>query len=88
MSTTIRLNHALQPFAGGRETVEVKGRNIKECLDNLVKDFPVFHDILFDTTNSPAVLVLYDGETIVPKDLNRPVTEQSEIIIQPMLQGG
>jgi hypothetical protein len=34
------------------------------------------------------VLVLYDGETIVPKDLNRPVIDRSEIIIQPMLQGG
>ena len=88
MSITIRLNHALQPYTGGRETVEVKGRNVKECLDNLVKDFPVFHDILFDTTNSPTVLVLYDGETIVPKDLNRPVIDRSEIIIQPMLQGG
>jgi hypothetical protein len=88
MSITIRLNHVLQPYAGGRETVEVKGRNVKECLDNLVIDFPVFHDILFDTTNSPAVLVLYDGETIVPKDLNRPVIDRSEIIIQPMLQGG
>jgi hypothetical protein len=88
MSITIRLNHALQPYAGGRETVEVKGRNVKECLDNLVEAFPVFHDILFDTTNSPAVLVLYDGETIVPKNLNRPVIDRSEIIIQPMLQGG
>jgi hypothetical protein len=88
MSVTIRLNHTLQPYAGGLETVEVNGGNIKECLIDLTKTFPIFHDILFDTTNTPAVLVLYDGETIVPKDLNRPVAEQSEIIIQPMLQGG
>lgn len=88
MSVTIRLNHALWPYAGGNETVRVNGSNVKECLDNLIKVFPVFHDILFDTSNTPAVLVLYNGEIIVPRDLNRPVTEQSEIIIQPMLQGG
>jgi hypothetical protein len=88
MSVTIKLNHALQPYAGGRETVEVNGTNVKECLDNLVDDFPVFHDILFDSNNSLAVLVLYDGETVVPKDLNRPVREQSELMIQPMIQGG
>ena len=88
MSVTIRLNHALQPYAGGRETIEVNGLNIKECLIELTNAFPVFHDILFDTSNTPAVLVVYEGETIVPRDLERPVTEQSEIIIQPMLQGG
>ena len=88
MSIIIRLNHALQSYAGGKETVEVNGSNVKECLDNLIKVFPVFHDILFDTSNTPSVLVFYDGETIVPRDLDRPVVEQGEIMIQPMLQGG
>ena len=50
--------------------------------------FPIFKELLFNTDDALSALVLYDGETIVPKDLDRPVTEESELILLPMIQGG
>ena len=88
MDIRIKLNHAFQPYAGSREIVEVNGNTVKECLDNLIDLFPIFKEILFDTDDALSALVLYDGETIVPNDLNRPVTEESELVLLPMIQGG
>jgi molybdopterin converting factor small subunit len=88
MDISIKLNHAFQPYAGNREIVKVSGSSVKECLDNLIDFFPNFKELLFNTDNALSALVLLDGETIVTKDLNRPVTEQSELVLLPMIQGG
>ena len=88
MSATIILYHVFRPFAGDRETVEVNGGTIRECLDSLVDKFPVFRKILYNAGDMLAVIVLYENETIVPRDLDRPVGERSEIAIVPMIQGG
>ena len=88
MKIKIKLNHMFQPFAGGHETVEVTGGTVKECLDNFMELFPVFKQLLFDDEGNLSALVLYNGETIVPYEINRPVSAQNEILILPMVQGG
>ena len=88
MDINIRLNHAFQPYANNLESVEVRGSTVKDCLNNLIKLFPVFKDILFAADGSLSALVLLNGETIVPKDLNRSITERSELLLTPMIQGG
>ena len=88
MNIKIELNHAFQPYADNLETVEVKGSTVRECLDSMIKLFPVFKEILFTADGSLAALVLLDGEAIVPKDLNRAITESSELLLTPMIQGG
>jgi molybdopterin converting factor small subunit len=88
MDIRIKLNHAFQPYAGNREIIEVKGTTVRECLDNLIDLFPIFKELLFNTDDALYALVLCDGETIVTNDLNRPVTEQSELVLLPMIQGG
>jgi molybdopterin converting factor small subunit len=88
MDIRIKLDHAFQPYAGNREIVEVRGNTVKECLDNLIDLFPIFREILFDTDDTLSALVLCDGETIVPNDLNRPVSKKNEIVLLPMIQGG
>lgn len=88
MKIKIKLNHILQPFAGDHETVEVTGGTVKECLDNLMELFPVFRQLLFDNEGNLSALVLYNGVTIIPNEINRPVSAQNEILILPMVQGG
>jgi hypothetical protein len=43
---------------------------------------------LFNDEGVLSVLVLYNGETIVPNTIDQPVTVQKEILIFPMVQGG
>jgi molybdopterin converting factor small subunit len=88
MKTRIKLNQALQPFAGNRETVEVKGDTVKECLDSLISSYPIFREILFDAEGTLSALVLVNGMTIIPNDLNRPVSKPREILLLPIIQGG
>jgi molybdopterin converting factor small subunit len=88
MDIRIKLNYAFQPYAGNHEIVEVRGNTVKECLDSLIDLYPIFKELLFSNDDTLSALVLYDGETIVPKDLDRPVTEESELVLLPMIQGG
>lgn len=88
MNIKIKLNHAFRPFAGNQKTVEVKGTTVKECLDSLIGSYPIFKEILFDADGTLAALVLLRGEVVVPDDLNRPISEQSDLSLLPMIQGG
>ena len=88
MNIKIKLNHDFQPFAGNREFVEVKGISVRECLDSLIDRYPVFKKLLFDDDDVLYALVLLDGDTIVMNDLGRPVTESSELVLLPMIEGG
>jgi hypothetical protein len=88
MDIRVSLNHALQPYAGNRNTVEVTGGTVRECLDNLSELFPVFKKILFSADGSLTALVFLDGETIMPDNLNRPITSNSRLLLAPMIYGG
>ena len=88
MKTNIRLNHVFQPYADNRETVEVDGNTVMECLAGLAELYPVFREILFDNEGTMSVIVQLRDEIIVPDKLDRPVSEQDELLILPMLQGG
>jgi len=88
MDIRIKLNYYFQPYAGNREIVEVRGNTVRECLDSLTDLYPIFKELLFSNDDTLSALVLYDGETIVPKDLDRPVAEEGELVLLPMIQGG
>ena len=88
MDIKIKLNQMFQPYAGDRETVEVTGNTIRECLDNLIELFPVFKQLLFDDEGVLSVLIVHNGETIIQEEIGRSVTGQNEILIFPMVQGG
>jgi hypothetical protein len=88
MNIKVSLNHALQPYAGNRETIEVMGSTVRECLDNLSESFPVFREILFSAEGFLTALVFLDGETIMPDDLNRPIKSDSLLLLAPMIYGG
>ena len=88
MNVRLSLNHALQPYAGNREIVEVRGSTVKECLDNLGELFPVFKEIIFNADGFLTALVFLDGETIMPDDLNRPIMSDSRLSVAPMIYGG
>jgi molybdopterin converting factor small subunit len=88
MNIIIKLDHRFQPFADNHATVGVNGATIRECLDGLINLYPVFKEILFDMNGTLSALVMIEGKAVVPKDLNRPVSGQKEILLLPMVQGG
>ena len=88
MSITIKLSPSFYEYADNREAVEVEGATVRECLDDLIARFPVFKDLVSDSEHPLSVLIIYDGEVIVPSRLDRLVTDHSEMTLMPMIYGG
>ena len=88
MNIVIKLSHQFQPFADNHKTVEVQGDTVKQCLDSLISLYPIFKELLFDAGGTLTALVMVEGKTVIPKDINQPVPQQREIVLLPMVQGG
>jgi len=88
MSVRIKLGPGYQEYADNRELVEVEGKTIRECLAGLIARFPVFQSLLYGAEYSLSALIIYHDELIVPSDLDRPVTEEGEFTLLPMIYGG
>lgn len=84
----IKLSNDFQDFTNNQETLEVKGSTVKECLNNLIGLFPGLKGLLFDTGDALSVVLVLNGEAIISSDLDRPVSEQNEISILPLIYGG
>lgn len=88
MGVKIKLNLAFQELAGSKEKVEVQGSTVKQCLEDLIKRYPKVKYWLFDGQGSLQSLVLLDNEPIRQEELDRPVTENNELWILNILEGG
>jgi hypothetical protein len=88
MVARIRLSPAYHEYAANRETVEVEGGTVRQCLDGLISIFPVFRQLLFDSEHSLCSLVIYRDDVILPDQLDRPVVDHHDISLLPMIEGG
>jgi molybdopterin converting factor small subunit len=85
---TMRLSPSFGEYVDGIEAVEVGGNTVRECLDCLVGRLPVFGKMISDSEHTLSVLIIYNGEVVVPNRLDTPVADRSEISILPMIYGG
>ncbi len=88
MSVTIKVSPTFHEYTNHRETVEVDGVTVRECLDSLIARFPVFKDLVSDSDHRLSILIIYDGEVIVPDSLDRAVADGTEMTLMPMIYGG
>lgn len=79
---------ALQPQAGGAETVEIAGRTVRELVDELDRRFPGFAaNLLEDGKLRSSLAVAVDGE-VSPLGLSERVPPDAEVHFVPALAGG
>jgi molybdopterin synthase sulfur carrier subunit len=78
----------LRKFTGGKERVEVNGRNVREVIADLERQFPGLAAQLLESGDlRPSIAVSIDGE-IGTAGLLDAVGEQSEVHFLPALGGG
>jgi molybdopterin synthase sulfur carrier subunit len=78
----------LRGMTGGRERVSVSGRNLREVIDDLERQFPGIRERLIEGDDlNPSTAVAIDGE-IATAGLIEPVGLESEIHFLPALGGG
>ncbi len=90
MSVRLKLPPILQEFSGGVETLEVSGRTVAECLEELEAQFPGIKEVLLDRQGKllRAFGVYLNNDGLHPVELDTPVQGGDEIVILNFLMGG
>jgi molybdopterin converting factor small subunit len=84
----VKLDFILQEFAGNKDKVEVNGITVMQCIEDLIKRFPRMSKRLFDKDGIIIPMVLINNIVLTLEELNRPVTENDEIWLFNMFEGG
>jgi len=90
MSVRVKLPPALQELGGGVETLEVSGRTVAECLEELEAQIPGVKEVLFDRQGKLLrAFGIYLNENVLrPIELDTTVRDGDEIVILNFLMGG
>ncbi len=90
MSVRISIPMFLQSFAGEKDVVETKGRNVGECLDDLGAQYPDMKKLLFDAKGKlhSYVGIYVNGQDAFPEELAKPVSDGDLVHILYMIAGG
>ena len=90
MSVEIHIPQFLQHLARDVKIVEVNGRTVGECLNDLVKQFPKLEARLFDKNGEllKYLVVLVNGESAYPEELVQPVNDRDKLHIINIIAGG
>ena len=90
MSINISIHRTHRVFTDGLDTVEVQGKNVGDCLDSLIGQFPGMAGALFDKKGKllNAVEIYINQKSAYPDELVKPVKDGDDIYITLMLAGG
>ena len=88
MSIKITIGQLLQRFTENQETVEVSGKTVRDCLEDLIRKFPDIRQYLFDRNGILMVMIMLNGVTILQKGLNKKISDGDELSIIHMVGGG
>lgn len=85
---TVFVPPLLQPLTGGRETIDIEGRTLREVIEELDSAFPGLKDRLCDEDRiRPTIAVAVDGQ-ISNEGMRRKVEAGSEVHFLPAIGGG
>ena len=90
MSVRVKLPPALKELSGGVETLEVNGRTVAECLEELEALLPGIKEVLLDRQGKllRAFGIYLNSDGLHPVELDSPVQDGDEIVILNFLMGG
>jgi molybdopterin converting factor small subunit len=90
MSVTINLHPTLHSFVNNQAVVEVNGKTVGECLNELVKQFPQIKPWLFDKNGKlhNYVDIYVNQESSYPQELAKPVKDGDKLHITLIIAGG
>jgi len=90
MSIKVNIHPSLQHITGDRESVEVIGNTVGDCLRNLVAEYPELDEWLFEDKKklSKYIDIFVNDESAYPEELAKPVKDNDEIYILMQIAGG
>ncbi len=90
MSIRVNIHQNLRHLTNDLSPVEVSGRTVGECLNDLVKQFPVLRRYIFDKNNRLLnyVDIYVNLESSFPEELAKPVNDGDELDLTLIIAGG
>jgi molybdopterin converting factor small subunit len=90
MSVEVFLSPALQPMAGDLAAINVDGKTLGECLDNLMQNYPQLREALVDNNRvvRPDYMIFINGENAYTEEITRPVKDGDKIHLMSFFVGG
>ncbi|MDD5288843.1 MAG: MoaD/ThiS family protein [Dehalococcoidales bacterium] len=90
MSITFNIASYLQPYTGGKEGIKVEGNSVRECLNDLIRQFPTIKKRLLDENGNLLDYVsVFAGEDVAYADqLDKPVKDGDVLHILYIIGGG
>jgi molybdopterin converting factor small subunit len=90
MTIQINLHKTHRQYTNGKETIEVNGKNVGECLKDLIRQYPPLGKEIFAKNGklSPIMEIYLNGKSAFPDELNKPVKDGDTIHLIYFLAGG
>jgi molybdopterin converting factor small subunit len=90
MGIQVHIHKTHRLATDGKDVVQVEGRCVGECLENLVKQYPGMQEVIYDKKgNLRNILEIYvNHESAYPDELKKTVRDGDEIHLTLMLAGG
>lgn len=90
MSVKMDIPSYLQSSTDNATVVELKGKTVGECLNDLVRQFPGASKILFDKDGKLLgyIGICVNSEVVYPDELVKPVEDGDELHLPYIITGG
>ena len=90
MSVKVFINPSLTYLTNDEEVVEVEGKSVGECLEQVIARFPGLREPLFgeDGRLNNHIDIFVNTESAYPEELAKPVRDGDELNIISMVAGG
>lgn len=90
MSVVVHIHKTHRQHTNGLSKIEVEGNTVAQCLDHLVKQYPVLKEALFEKRDKLRnnIEIYVNLESAYPNELAKAVKDGDEIHLTVMLAGG
>jgi molybdopterin converting factor small subunit len=90
MSVNVEISSVFGRYTGGVLNMKVEGKTVRECLHDLVRQFPDLKRMLLNKDGN--LMHAYDffinGESVFPKDMNLPLKDGDKLNVIYVIHGG
>jgi molybdopterin converting factor small subunit len=88
MGVTMKIPPILRQYTDNRETIEVEGATVLDCLKSLVARYPDTEKWLFSNNDSPMICLFLNKEVVLLEKLDTKVSKGDVIDLYPVIGGG
>jgi len=90
MSVNVEISSVFGRYTGGVLNMKVEGKTVRECLHDLVRQYPDLKRMLLNEDGN--LMHSYDffinGESVYPKDMNLPLKDGDKLNVVYVIHGG